>query len=144
MFQKLQALEERYEELSQMLGDADLIAIPEKYRKAAQAHAGLQEIIDKFREYKSISQEIAGTKSLLEEERDEELLEMARQEFQKLEEQKASCEEALKVLLLPKDPNEAKNIILEIRAGTGGMKRLFLLKESSGCIRDTPSATIGS
>jgi peptide chain release factor 1 len=120
MFQKLQALEEKYEELSQMLGDASLIAIPEKYRKAAQAHAELQEIVDKFREYKSISQEIAGTKRLLEEEQDEELLEMARQEFQELEKQEASCEEELKALLLPKDPNDPKNVVLEIRAGTGG------------------------
>ncbi len=86
MFQKLQALEEKYENLSQKLGDADLIASPEKYRKTAQAHAGLQEIVDKFREYKSISREITGTKRLLEEEQDEELLEMARQESQKLEE----------------------------------------------------------
>jgi len=120
MFGKLQALEKKYEELAQMLGDADLIAVPEKYRKAAQAHAELQEVVDKFREYKSISQEIAGTKRLLEEEQDEELLEMARQESQQLEEQKASCEEELKELLLPKDPNDAKNVILEIRAGTGG------------------------
>jgi peptide chain release factor 1 len=120
MFGKLQALEEKYEELSQMLGDPDLIAIPEKYGKTARAHAELQEIVDKFREYKSISQEIAGTKRLLEEEQDEELLEMARQEFQKLEAQEANCEEELKVLLLPKDPNDAKNVILEIRAGTGG------------------------
>ena len=120
MFQKLQALEEKYEELSRMLGDAKLIAIPEKYRKTAQAHAELQEIVDKFREYKSISLEITGTKRLLEEEQDEELLEMAGQEFQKLEEQKTTCEEGLKLLLLPKDPNAAKNVILEIRAGTGG------------------------
>jgi peptide chain release factor 1 len=120
MFGKLQALEQKYEELSQMLGDADLIAVPEKYRKTAQAHAELQEIVDKFREYKSISQEIAGTKRLLEEEQDEELLEMARLELQKLEEQEAGCEEELKELLIPKDPNDAKNVILEIRAGTGG------------------------
>ena len=120
MFQKLQALEEKYEALSEMLGDAELIAAPAKYRKTAQAHAGLQEIITKFREYKSVSQEIAGTKRLLEEEQDEELLEMAHQEFQQLEEKKARCEEELKLLLLPKDPNDAKNAILEIRAGTGG------------------------
>ena len=120
MFQKLQALEEEYENLSQKLGDADLIAVPEKYRKTAQAHAELQEVVDKFREYKSISQEITGTQRLLEEEQDEELLEMARQESQKLEEQRASCEEELKGLLLTKDPNDAKNVILEIRAGTGG------------------------
>ncbi|MFB3068193.1 MAG: peptide chain release factor 1, partial [Acidobacteriota bacterium] len=77
-------------------------------------------IVDTFRKYKSISQEITGTNRLLDEEQDEELLEMARQESQKLEEQRASCEEELKGLLLPKDPNDAKNVILEIRAGTGG------------------------
>ena len=120
MFQKLQELEEEYENLSQELGDPELIAIPEKYRKTAQAHAELQEIVDKFREYKSISQEITGTNRLLDEEQDEELLEMARQESEQLEKQRASCEEELKGLLLPTDPNDAKNVILEIRAGTGG------------------------
>ena len=120
MFQKLQALEEKYEALSLMLGDAELIAVPEKYRQTAQAHAELKEIIEKFREYKVISQEIVGTKRLLEEEQEEELLEMARQESQQLEERKARCEEDLKLLLVPKDPNDAKNAILEIRAGTGG------------------------
>ncbi len=120
MFQKLQALEEKFEALSLMLGDAELIAVPTKYRQTAQAHAELKEIIDKFREYKAISQEIAGTKRLLEEEQEEELLEMAREEFQRLEEQKARCEEDLKLLLIPKDPKDAKNAILEIRAGTGG------------------------
>ncbi|MFB3068769.1 MAG: peptide chain release factor 1 [Acidobacteriota bacterium] len=120
MFQKLQALEEKFEALSLMLGDAELIAVPTKYRQTAQAHAELKEIIDKFREYKAISQEIAGTKRLLEEEQEEELLEMAREEFQQLEEQKARCEEDLKLLLIPKDPKDAKNAILEIRAGTGG------------------------
>ncbi len=120
MFQKLQALEEKYEALSLKLGDAELIAVPEKYRQTAQAHAELKEIIEKFREYKVISQEIAGTKRLLEEEQEEELLEMAREEFQQLEEKKARCEEDLKLLLVPKDPNDAKNAILEIRAGTGG------------------------
>ena len=97
-----------------------MIAVPTKYRQTAQAHAELKEIIDKFREYKAISQEIAGTKRLLEEEQEEELLEMAREEFQQLEEQKARCEEDLKLLLIPKDPKDAKNAILEIRAGTGG------------------------
>ena len=118
MFQKLQALEEEYEHLSQELGDPELIAIPEKYRKTAQAHAELQEIVDKFREYKSISQEITGTNRLLDEEQDEELLEMARQESEQLEKQRASCEEELKGLLLPTDPNDANNVILDIRAGT--------------------------
>ena len=120
MFEKLQALEKTYEELSLRLGDAEVISSPEKYRKTAQAHAELQEIVDKYRNYKSILKEIAGAKKILEQEQDEELLEMARQEFQELEEQRTSIEEELKLLLLPKDPNDKKNVILEIRAGTGG------------------------
>ncbi len=120
MFEKLRKLEEAYDELSETLGDPEVASSPEKYRKAAQAHAELRDVVDKYRDYKSLLEEIAGTKKILEEEEDEELLELARQESQELEIRRVSGEEELNDLLLPKDPNDKKNVILEIRAGTGG------------------------
>lgn len=120
MFEKLEALETRYEELSHQLGDARLIVTPEKYRKTAQAHAELQEIVDKYRQYKSLDRQIGDVRRILAEEKDAELIEMAHQELAQLEERRERCEDELKLLLLPRDPNDEKNVILEIRAGTGG------------------------
>ncbi len=120
MLEKLQELEATYDKLSATLGEAEVVSSPERYRKVAQAHAELQEIVDKYRDFKSLLKEIAGTQKILEEEPGEELLEMARQEYLELEERRVSGEEELKGLLIPKDPADQKNIILEIRAGTGG------------------------
>ncbi len=120
MLEKLRGLEKAYDKLTETLADPEVVSSPERYRKTAQAHAELSAIVDKYRGYKSLLEEIAGTKGLLEEEEDQELLEMARQEFQELEERQAFAEEALRALLLPKDPNDKKSVILEIRAGTGG------------------------
>ena len=120
MLEKLRGLEATYDKLSETLGDPEVASSPEKYRKAAQAHAELSAVVEKYRDYKSLLKEVAETKDLLEEEEDQELLEMARQEYQELEERRVFAEEALEALLLPKDPNDKKNVILEIRAGTGG------------------------
>lgn len=129
MFEKLNALEEKYEELSRLLADAKLMVTREKYRKTAQAHAELQEIVSRYRNYKSISKEIEGTKKILEEEEEEELLALARTELQELGERKAGYEEELKLLLLPEDPNDEKNVILEIRAGAGGNEATLFAQE---------------
>ncbi|MDA2929311.1 peptide chain release factor 1 [Acidobacteria bacterium AH-259-O06] len=129
MFEKLNALEEKYEELSRLLADATLMVRREKYRKTAQAHAELQEIVSRYRNYKSISKEIEGTKKILEEEEEEELLALARTELQELGERKAGYEEELKLLLLPEDPNDEKNVILEIRAGAGGNEATLFAQE---------------
>ncbi len=120
MFEKLRELEEAYGKLSETLGDIEVVSSPEKYRKAAQAHAELHEVVEKYRSHKATLEEITGIKRILEEEEDEELLEMARQEYRGLEERRAASEEELKDLLVPKDPNDKKNVIMEIRAGTGG------------------------
>ena len=120
MFEKLQALEAKYEELSQMLGDPAIIALPEKYEKTARAHAEVREIVGKYREYQSIVRNASDIRKILEEESEEEMLQMAREELADLEKQRERCEEDLKRLLVPKDPNDQKNVVLEIRAGTGG------------------------
>ena len=112
-----------------MLADPATLALPEKYEKTARAHAEVKDIVEKYREYKSIRQNMADIKKILEEESEEELLKMAREELAHLEAGKTTCEEELKVLLLPEDPNDQKNVILEIRAGTGGDEATFFAQE---------------
>ncbi len=129
MFDRLEALEDRYEELSQMLGDPAVIALPGKYEKAARAHAETRNIVEKYREYKSIRENISGIRQILEEESEDELLRMAKEELTHLEEERTAREEELKILLLPKDPNDHKNVILEIRAGTGGGEATLFAQE---------------
>lgn len=120
MFGKLDALELKYREISEQLGDPAVVTDPVKYRTLARAHSELQEIVEKYNEYRSISEGIKATTALLAEESDEEMLAMAREELEQLREHLALCEDALKLLLVPKDPNDERDIILEIRAGTGG------------------------
>jgi len=120
MFEKLQALEDRYEDLSGLLGDPSVISSPDRYHKTAKAHAELQDIVDKFRVYKSLSRQLAGTRRILEEENDPEMVELAREEVRDLEERLGETEEQLRLLLIPKDPNDRKSVVVEIRAGTGG------------------------
>ena len=112
-----------------MLADPELISKPGKYRETAKNHAELQEIVEGYQRLKEIDRESASVKKMLEEEQDEELLSMARQELQELERQKSHSEDQLRVLLLPKDPNDEKNAILEIRAGTGGAEATLFAQE---------------
>ena len=120
MFDKLQSIEDRYEELSRLLSDPQVIADQAQYQKHAKAHADLTEIVTVFREYKKVKQEIEDTKAILSEEDDPELKEMARLELDELEGKIPQLEKQLKILLLPKDPNDEKNVIMEIRGGAGG------------------------
>ena len=129
MFQKLQALEERYEQLSQDLGSAELLAQPGKYRDAARAHSELQEIVEKYRQHRSLEKGLKEAEKILQEESDPEMLELAQEEKATLEAGLQSCREELKELLLPRDPNDAKNVILEIRAGTGGDEATLFAQE---------------
>ncbi len=129
MFEKLQALEEKYDELSGMLGDTSVISNPDKYHKTAKAHAELQDVVDKFRLYKSLSNQLTATKRILEEESDPEMVELAREELRALEERIAETQEQLKFLLIPKDPNDKKSVVVEIRAGTGGDEASLFAQE---------------
>lgn len=129
MFEKLDALEEQYEELSQMLGEPALMAAPEKYQKTARAHAELHEIVDKYRQYKSVQQSLQDLRTILAEEKEEELLRMAREEMGELEQRRLACEEELKRLLVPQDRNDPRNVVLEIRAGTGGDEATLFAQE---------------
>jgi len=120
MLEKLQALEDKYNELSEKLSDQNVISDPAAYRKYAKAHADLTEIVQAYQQYKTVLQEIADSKAMLEDDLDKEMEELVREELDRLKEEKESLETRLKILLLPKDPNDEKNVIFEIRAGTGG------------------------
>jgi len=121
MIDKLEKLSEKYAELNELLGDPRVLENHNLYKKYAKSHSELQEIIEKYGRYKKILTQLAGTEEMLIEAGDDrEMKELAQEEIQALEEQKSVTEDELKHLLLPRDPNDEKNVILEIRAGTGG------------------------
>ncbi len=120
MLEKLEILESRYVELEQQLSDPAVLADIDEYRKYAKKHGELSEIVSTFREFKDICKEMEDTRSLFDEDLEEELLELAETDLSELEEKKGQLEEKLKFLLLPRDPRDKKNVIVEIRAGTGG------------------------
>ncbi|HEY3128410.1 MAG TPA: peptide chain release factor 1 [Acidobacteriota bacterium] len=120
MFERLEEIQRRYEELSRQLGDPAVVSDPEKYQKLAKSHSELGEIVEKHNHYKSLEQGIRETRGLLSQESDGELLTMAKEELALLEKRLEECRGELKQLLVPTDPNDAKNVVLEIRAGTGG------------------------
>lgn len=120
MLEKLDKIEERYEELSRKIADPEVIADYSRWREYVKAHAEMEEVVHTYREYKKVSRDIENAELLLREENDPELRDLAAEELELLKERKEELTERLKVLLLPKDPNDEKNVILEIRAGTGG------------------------
>lgn len=130
MVERLAGIAKRYEELEQQLADPAVLGDPEKYQRTHKEYSGLREIVEKFRESKQIGQQIDQTRQLLDDSRsDSELLELAHAELKDLEQRARACEEQLKVLLLPKDPNDEKNVILEVRAGTGGDEASLFAQE---------------
>ncbi len=120
MLEKLEQLEERYEELGRLLSDPEVISDQSQWQKHAKAHAGLTEVVSTFREYKGVVKNIADNKELLEDKLEPDFRELVESELEELKEKKENLEKRLKILLLPKDPNDEKNVIMEIRGGTGG------------------------
>jgi len=120
MFERLDQIEARYEELTHALASPEIISDSSKYQKTAKAHSEITPVVEKYREYKDLNKGIAESKAVLADEEDSEMRAYAQEELEKLEARVAAVEEDLKLLLLPKDPNDEKNVILEIRAGTGG------------------------
>ena len=119
MIDRLKQMEQRYEELSAQLSLPEIAKDREKYQKAGKALSDLETPVQKFRELKQVRQGLAEARAMLSES-DPDLRAMAQEEIASLEPRESAIEEELKVLLLPKDPNDEKNVILEIRAGTGG------------------------
>ncbi len=119
MFERLDQIAARYEELGEQLASPDVISDQQKYQKLAKQHRDLEAVVEKYREYKQIETGITDARTMLNE-TDADIRAMAEEELAQLEEQLPKIEEELKLSLLPKDPNDEKNVILEIRAGTGG------------------------
>lgn len=120
LMDRLRTVEARYDELTNELANPEVVSDSKRYQKAAKNHAELGELVSKFREYKDLERGINETKVMVREETDPELKAMAEEELAGLEDRLVKCETELKLLLLPKDPNDERNVILEIRAGTGG------------------------
>ncbi len=119
MLDKLAEVEKRYEQLESLLSDPQLLNKQREYSKVAKERSELEEIVSRYREWKKVEQEIQENRELLNE-NDEAIRELAKEEVSILRERKEELEGRLKILILPKDPNDSKNVILEIRAGTGG------------------------
>ena len=117
MFDKLELVEKRYDELTQMISDPEVIANQAEWQKLMKEHASIEEVVQKYREYKKVKQDMEEAKEMMQ---DLEMKELAEAEFYEAKDKLPQIEEELKILLIPKDPDDDKNIICEIRAGAGG------------------------
>ena len=120
MLDKLEQIVSRYEELTQELSSPELLSNPSAYGKAAKQHRTLEEVVKKYQAWKALKTQLADARELYETSDDDEMREMARLELETLQTQLEDADRELKLLLIPTDPNDEKNVILEIRAGTGG------------------------
>ena len=120
MLDKLQNLDDKYEELGRMLADPEVLANPEELRKTAKARADLEDVVMAWREYRKADEELADAKVMLADDLDDDMAQMVKEEIKTLSAQVESLEHEINILLLPKDPNDARNVIVEVRAGTGG------------------------
>lgn len=120
MIDKLEVIRQRFKEVSQLIIQPDIMTDMDKYTKLNKEYRDLEKINDKYKEYENVLSNIQSGKEILEQEKDPELREMAKGELDELYPQKELLEEEIKTMLIPKDPNDSKDIVLEIRAGTGG------------------------
>jgi peptide chain release factor 1 len=128
MFDRLDQMEARYEDLGKQLSDPNIVSDQENYRKVSKQHRDMEPMVEKFREYRAVKNAIADAKAMLAES-DPDIRAMAQEELATLEPRVEPIEDALKILLLPKDPNDEKNVILELRAGTGGDEAALFVAE---------------
>ena len=120
MLSKLQAAENRYEELTQKLMDPEVLGNTDLYRQVVTEHSELEEVVDTYRAYKTTAENLTQTRALLDETLEEDFRELAQAEFEELKARKTELEQKLKLLLTPRDPNDDKNVYVEIRGGAGG------------------------
>ncbi|MBY0159225.1 peptide chain release factor 1 [Cytobacillus firmus] len=120
MFDRLQSVEDRYERLNELLSDPEIVNDPKKLCEYSKEQSGIQETVDTYREYKEVKEQYQDARAMLEEKLDAEMREMVKEELSELEERKEDLEARLKILLIPKDPNDDKNVIMEIRGAAGG------------------------
>ena len=129
MFDKLEDLLHHYAELMNTLSEPDVANDPNRFRKLMKEQSDLQPIVEAYKEYKQCKQNIEDSLAMLEEENDEEMRELAKEELNESKDRLAELEQELKILLLPKDPNDDKNVIVEIRAGAGGEEAALFAAE---------------
>ena len=120
MIEKLEEIKHRFEEVGQLIVQPDIMSDMKRYSQLSKEYKDLEKLVTKFEEYESTLSNIENAKSIIKNEKDEEFREMAKMELDEYQSSKETLEEELKQLLIPKDPNDDKNAILEIRAGTGG------------------------
>ena len=120
MFDKLSFIKQRYDELSKAISDPEVIADQSKFSKLCKEHSDITPIVEKYNQYTEAKEQMADALEMIEESDDKEFREMAQLEYDELKEKLAQYEEELKILLIPKDPNDDKNVIVEIRGGAGG------------------------
>jgi len=120
MLERLDQIEAKYDELTSQLSSPEIVNDSARYQKTAKAHSEVSEIVERYREYKALAKGIAESKAMVAAESDAEMRAYAEDELKQLEERMVQVEKELKLLLVPKDPNDDKNVVLEIRAGTGG------------------------
>ena len=120
MLDRLDFIENKYDELSNKISDPSVMANQKEWQKLCKEHAELEAIVTKYREYKTATEDLETNKEMLVEESDKEMKEMIQEEIKGLNESISNLEEELRILLLPKDPNDDKNVFIEIRGGAGG------------------------
>lgn len=120
MFERLSAVEEKFVEIERALADPRIFERPQEYQKLAREHAEIAPLVDTYRKYREVLEQLKENEELLKSEKDPEMRALIKEELDVLERRKEELLRDLKILLLPKDPNDEKNVILEIRAGTGG------------------------
>lgn len=128
MFDKLEQVEHRFHELESRLSAPDLADKPEEFRRLSREHSSLRDVVESFQHHKKLEAELRGNRELLQE-KDAEMQQMAREEIRRLEPELAESTKKLQILLLPKDPNDDKNILLEVRAGAGGDEAALFVAE---------------
>ncbi|PLT49160.1 peptide chain release factor 1 [Bacillus amyloliquefaciens] len=120
MLDRLQSIEQRYEKLNELLSDPEVVNDPKKLREYSKEQSDIQETVEVYRQYRDASEQLADAKAMLEDKLDAEMREMVKEEISELQGETETLSERLKVLLIPKDPNDDKNVIMEIRGAAGG------------------------
>ncbi|MEH7344289.1 peptide chain release factor 1 [Bacillus sp. JJ1532] len=120
MFDRLQSVEDRYERLNELLSDPEIVNDPKKLREYSKEQSDIQETVEAYREYKDVREQYQDAKAMLDDKLDAEMREMVKEELDELEDKVEELEARLKILLIPKDPNDDKNVIMEIRGAAGG------------------------
>lgn len=134
MLERLADIERRYEELSDLINDPEIIADNERWRKLMKEHSDITPIVEKYREYKKIKEELAEAEEMLNDSSiDDDFKALVKEEFSENKKKIVDTEEELKILMLPKDPNDDKNVIVEIRGGAGGDEANILLADLIEC-----------